>query len=686
MADDTKNSVTSEEELAKSCQDQLKSAGKYYEANFIKRADRLAHMYEIDHYFDESSGKTIKSQRDRVKVPYPYSNSRQILAEIFNGLPDAVVKVEKKTQVKQEVNPQDGQPVSQTIDQSDGAETLRQSIEYVKRRSNMEREVKMMGLDGVAVGIGCVGISAQVTTNIPKYTRYIYRDIEADWTNVTDIYESDWIACKLVRPLKDIKEDKNYSENRDKVKAAKLDPQQYGDSDVQYGVLWCWHNKKTDQYLVFPDDQPMLLVNKKLSDIYNFKVVSDDYATDWPFTFFINEESILKPWGLGDIYPIESQVRELDKTRSQMVNHRKRFNRKYGVFDGALDAQGINQLKNPEDGTIIDFKKAITPQNFQVIQDAPMSADVYNVGKEITNDIQITSPLGPNSLVHGVGPRPGTLGEAQITEQSANTRLADKQKQLAKSIARLYKLTAQYIQQYWIAEDDLLVTGDGSKDSDWMHFNPSVIKGEYDYDVVPESMKDNSALYRKQMADCLNVVTPLLTQTHIYPAVAIMVRNYVMTFETLKKDVDIIVPPQYIQPSSQSPIVPYDKPRVTLNLADFPQGVQIKGLALAGIEVTSDDFNTPLGMGGTEPGSSVSGLDPQLEQLMQTNPAGFAAALKAMPSHEQQVIMQHLQQVNGGRQEKKPVPATPPGNEMVPTNGGAVPTGQSIQTAATTIK
>lgn len=690
MADSTISpTVTTEEQIAKKCQDQLKAAGKYYEKNFVKDADRLANMYEVNHYYDEALGKTLKTQRDRIKVAYPYSNSRQILAEIFNGLPDAVVKVEKKTAVTQGIDPQSGQPIPESADQSGGAETLRQAIEYVKRRSNMGREVKMMALDGIVTGLGCVGISAQSSTHIPKYTRYLYRDIEADWTNITDIYESDWIACKLVRPLEDIKNDENYNTNRDSVRPAKLDELQYGASSLQYGVLWCWHNKKTDEYLVFPDDQPFLLVRKKLSEIYNFKVVSDDYKTDWPFVFFVNEERMLKPWGMGDIYPIESQVRELDKTRTQMINHRKRFNRKYAYLKGTLDAQGINQLKNPEDGTLVQFDKPIIDANFKVIQDAPMSSDVYNVNKEITDDIQVIGPLGPNSQVSGVGTQAKTLGQAQLQEQSSNTRLADKQKQLANTIAKLYKLTAQYIQQNWVAEDDLLVTGDGSKDSDWAHFDPQVIQGEYDYDVVPESMKDNSALYRQQMADCLNVVTPLLTQTHIYPAVAIMVRNYVMTFETLRKDVDTIVPPQYIQPSNESPIVPYDKPRVTLNLADFPQGVQIKGLALAGIEVTPDDFNTPMGLGATNPGSPEDKLDPQLEQLMQTNPAGFAKALAAMPPGERETIMAHIQAQTtpsaNQAPQVKPVPNTPPGTPSVPVNGGA-PSGQSIQTAATTIK
>lgn len=659
----------SEEEVVAGIQKQMQVAGKYYEEHFVGRADRMVNLYEVNHYFDETTGKKTKAAHDRIKVPYPYANTRQILAEIFTGLPEAVVKCEKKEDVDEET----GQPV----DPVKGAEMLRKGIEYVKRRSNMEREVKMNALDGVVTGLGCVGISAQARTKIPKYTRHLYRDIIADWSNVTNVYDSDWIACKLVRPLDEIKKDERYNENRDKVRAAKIEKDKLGDTNLSpdYGVLWCYHNKRTNQYLVFPDDQSFLLEEKRLSDVYDFKVVSDDFVVDWPFAFFIDEESIQFAWGIGDVFPIESQVRELDKTRTQQINHRKRFNRKYLVRKGFLTTQGVNQFKNPEDGTMVEAEKEITPANFQVVQDAPMSADVYQVDQIIQNDIQIVSPLGPNALVRGVGERPDTLGEAQMIEQSANTRLADKQKQLAAQIARLYKLTGQFIQQYWKDEDWLLVTGDGSKEGDWIKFSPQDIKGEYDYDVVPESMKDNSAVYRKQAADAMALVIPVLDRASTDPATAVMVRKYLETFDTFKKDLDTIIPQEWMEPKAVvQDSAPMEVPSISMKASDFPVPVQIKMLKLAGIDATEEDFMMP----GPGTSGENDGMDGALQDLAEENPQAFLDSLNSLSEDEREAIIERMQ---GGGSSSQSVQGMPS-----PSMGESVPTESSITTAATSVK
>jgi hypothetical protein len=342
---------------------------------------------------------------------------------------------------------------------------------------------------------------------------------------------------------------------------------------------------------------------------------------------------------------------------------------------GTLDAQGINQLKNPEDGTLVEFQKEITPSTFQVIQDAPMSADVYRVDQAIQNDIQIISPLGPNSLVHGVGQSPSTLGQSQIIEQSSNTRLADKQKNLAQAFARLYKLTAQYIQQYWVEEMTLRVTGDGSKETDWLNFSPDKVKGEYDYDVVPESMKDNSVVYRKQASDALQIVAPMLPAAQQDPAIATMIRKYLETFDTFKNDLDVIIPPGLLQP--KEPVAPQpeqDIPSVSMSAKDFPIPVQIKLLALAGVEATPEDWN----MGITEPmEQEESGIDPQLQELMKSDPQGFVEAIQNMDPQERQAILEHIGMGDmGDAQPQQPVEA----QGVMQT--ATAPTQASIETSA----
>lgn len=653
-----------------SYQDKVSAAGKYYEEQFVKRADRLSHMYEINHYYDEMLGREPKPDRDRIKVPYPYSNARQILAEIYKDLPDVVVKQGQKAGV----NPQTGEP----IDLAQGAETLKQAMDYVKRKSNMARSVKKAALDGIATGIGCIQLVAQKNTKIPKFVRKMYREVLWDCTNVLDLYESEWIACKLIRPLEEIKNDPMYDEKvRQNVPAARLDEKIYGKSEIMYGVLWEIFDKKNDVYLVYADGQSDALFLNPMTEYYNFKIEDDDFPCDWPLSFYVNEEMITKSWGLGDLFPIESQVRELDKTRTQQVNHRKRFNRKYIVTKGSLDAKGINQLKNPEDGTVIEAARGDAALAVHPLQDMPMSPDVYNVNSIITEDIQVIGPLGSNAIVHGVGKQQDTLGQSQQVEQSSNTRLADKQRQLSAFILRIYKMTAQYIQQYWGEEMDMLIAGTGSNPSDWMTFIPQQVQAEFEYDVVPESMTDNSIVYRNQVQQALTTVVPLLRLASVNPPVAIMLRKYLQTFETFKNDVDDIVPESMKQPQQNAePLNPIPTERISfgVQLADFPVGVQIKGLAVLGIQVTQEDFapipgtleqNTLVPAPDTSTQVTASGqaipagLTPEQQQILhqidQTSPQQFIDSLGKLPDNERQTILKQVQIVMEAVKKQQPV-------------------------------
>lgn len=639
------------EEVVASYQKRMSAAGKYYEQYFLKRADRTAHMYEVDHYFDNLTGTEPKPDRDRIKVAYPYSNTRQILAEVFGGLPDAIVKIEKKTFV----DPQTGQ----TMDSAPGAQTLKQSIDYVKRKSNMERSVKKAIIDGIATGIGCIQMVAQKDSNIPKFVRKMYREVLWDCTNVLDVYDSDWIAAKLIRPLEEAQDDQLYDETvRQNIPAAKLDEKIYGVSDIQYAVLWEVYDKRKDLYIIYADGQTSPLLMQPMSNFYNLKIEADDFPVDWPFAFFVNEEMITRSWGLGDIFPIESQVRELDKTRTQMVNHRKRFNRKYMMTKGALDAKGINQLKNPDDGTIIELSASQPLSALQPLTDAPMSADVYRVDAAIEEDIQIIGPLGPNSLRSGIGKQPDTLGQAQLIDQSSNTRLGDKQAQIGLFIRRIYKMTAQYIQQYWGEKEEILVTGDGTNDSDWVTYDPQQVQGEYEFDVVQESMKDNSVVYRQQLQQALTTAVPLLRLASASPGVAIMVRKYLQTFSTLKNDIDDIIPISQTQPNTQeAPLTPIPTERISfgVQLNQFPVAIQIKGLAMMGIQATPQDFQTPIPTPATnnvnEQGHGQP-TDPVLQAIHGTSPQEFLDTLKKLPDNERQAIEAHVQSLSTPQQQK----------------------------------
>jgi hypothetical protein len=607
--------------------ERLEMAGKWAERNFIKRADRMVRYYEIQHYEDKQN-QGRQSSEDRIKVPYPYANTRQILAEIAPNDPDPIVKPKQKPKPSGATMSQVfgfGTMLAKPQDPTKLASKLKLAVQYARDHSNFGSEFESMSLYGITTGFGAMVIKAQKNSKMPRFESLTHREVHFACYEVKDPYDSSWVAFKIVRELKDVRSDPNFNGNKSYVQSSKLDPKMFQSSDqlqydprVAYATLWDYYNMKEDEHCVFPDGQSFALLTEKITDTFDFETENDDFKCGSPFVFFVNEKSITSPYGLGDIFPIESQVRELDKTRTQMINHRKRYNRKYLVKKNFLDAAGMNQLRNPEDGTIVETTGNIDPSQIQPLQDAPMSADVYQVDEIIQRDIQIVQPIGPNSLVRGVGDQPDTLGQAQLVEQNSNNRLGEKQKVLAKCYARGFSLMAQYIMQYWVTKESFLVQGDGSGDNDWLDFDPGEFKGmKFEYDVAPESLKDNTQRYRQDAQQALLTAVPLLEPTpgppgsppgppsaQAIPGVAILLRKYLETFETIEKDVDAIVPEEWTHPPEQP--------------------------------------------GQGQFGSDSTGL--LLQEIQNGDPQEFLDKIKGLPDNQRQLILEEIQKIVAAKQ------------------------------------
>lgn len=636
-------------------QNEIRVSEKYFAKNWWKRADRHVHMYELDHFFDPDLQDTPSVDYDRIRVAYGYANSRQILAEIYMKNPEPIVKPKKKNKTgpplppdpsMSTVDPTTGQPMDQgagftpmlttmgqsgapiDVDVFEGAKKLKASIQYCVDKSNLERVAKMATLDGIVTGMGIWMMSGQKDSKVPKYTRIVYKGIRF-WEGVENPYESPWVVRRLVRPLEDAKADEAYNPKvREKMNANhKVDPTLTGDitdslGQFNYVVLWDRWDKKNDTHCIWADNGTEFLVEEKMSDVLPFDSEDDEFEFEYPFIFFVNGEMISKPLGIGDIWPIEPQIRENDKVRTMQLQHIKRFNRKYGMTKGMLDAGAMNALKAGEDGTFVEFKDDNWAAKFQVIEDAPISRDVYNVGELIDRDIQLISPIGPNSLSRGVGKRPDTLGEAQIIEESTNTRLDEKRDALAKCFGRTFRFTAQYIQKFWVEEDVLLVTGDGSKPTDWLEYTPDEVKGEYTYDVDPETLRDNTVAYRKQITEAIQTVGPLLAQVN--PAgMPVLLRQYLGTFPTLEKMIDQIVPetapqqPGVVPETGESPerqmlveAIEKNGPEAVLDMIkQLPQNEQERLMA----EVNSifESMRTQPASAGPVPGQPAQAMPPK---------------------------------------------------------------------------
>ena len=203
-----------------------------------------------------------------------------------------------------------------------------------------------------------------------------------------------------------------------------------------------------------------------------------------------------KLWGYGEARLIMSLQIELNRTRTQIINHNRRFNRKILYNERALGPDGIQALESRRDGALVrvindvDLSKAALP-----LPDSPLPADRYQLNNIIEADI--TQVTGISDYERGAYTNlRRTATEASIIQDSSSLRQQDKLRRVedaATEIAKRMKALAQmfYDHQRWI-----LVTGQG-----WelpISFNKNDILGDFDVSVDAGSTQPISQQQRMQ--------------------------------------------------------------------------------------------------------------------------------------------------------------------------------------------
>jgi hypothetical protein len=130
------------------------------------------------------------------------------------------------------------------------------------------------------------------------------------------------------------------------------------------------------------------------------------------------------PYHMGELEQIWDAQQELNKTRSQMMTHRRRNIPKVLIKEEAIDAAAQNALTSEVMMQIVKIKgdrsleEVVRPINL-----TPLSADVYNVSELITRDVfEIT---GVNEYLRGATPQiRRTATEASIIEGASNVKTA----------------------------------------------------------------------------------------------------------------------------------------------------------------------------------------------------------------------------------------------------------------------
>lgn len=316
--------------------------------------------------------------------------------------------------------------------------------------------------------------------------------------DATSIEDAKWIAQRVRRPLMDVRSDQRYnrqarmdaaatqynkwSSNEERPRASQEDKDAYVDVwefyDIKRGTMSVFANG-CDGFLVNPSPMP--------------------YAFGHPFVMLRNYDVPEHFYPMGELEAIEPLQYELNATRTQMMNHRKRFSRKWLYKETAFDGPGRDALESDEDNVMVPV---ISDEPLQaVVQAMPAIVnppDMYNITNQIMQDMDRISGVA-EFMRGGASEINRTATEAAMMQDAMNARTSDKLAEVERAIASAAKRLIGLAQQFLTGEHVARVVGSMAMPI-WVNFDRDYILGEFDFEVEAGSTQPVNESFRRQMA------------------------------------------------------------------------------------------------------------------------------------------------------------------------------------------
>lgn len=321
--------------------------------------------------------------------------------------------------------------------------------------------------------------------------------VDPEGTTMKDIR---WIAQRVRRPLKDVKNDKRYDFSaRQEVTGSTVS--QYNDGRQYKSMDSAYEPESFADIIEFYDldKKTMCIFAAEGGDKFLVKPTEIPFAFGHPFTMLRNYDIPGYFYPMGELEAIEPLQYELNETRTQMMNHRKRYSRKYLYKENAFDDFGRNALASDEDNAMVPVKGDENLANVV----APMPAlinppDFYNQSSLIISDIDRVTGL--SDYQRGILPEVRrTATEASILQGVADSRAAEKLTLIEKGIATVAFRLIKLAQQFMTEEQTVRVT-DKRGAWAWVNFDSEYIDGEFDFTVEAGSTVPQNEGFRRQRA------------------------------------------------------------------------------------------------------------------------------------------------------------------------------------------
>lgn len=430
--------------------------------------------------------------------------------------------------------------------------------------------------------------------------------VDPDGISMDDIK---WIGHRTRRPISDVRTDRRYNRTaREEVQAVSYsrysvdEPahRKINDKDEGYADIFEFYDLRNNTVCVFAEGGESFLIKPRQMP----------YAFGHPFVMLRNYDIPDQFYPVGDVEAIEPLQRELNATRTQMMNHRKKYARKYLFRETSLDSNGRAAMESDEDNVMVpvigDAPLVDVVQPFPALMNPP---EFYNQSSLIEQDINTIS--GVAEFMRGsVSEIRRTATEVGLLQDAANARTADKLATIENGIAQIGRKLLALSQQFLTGIQVARILGrDG--EPVWIRYDRDYIAGEFDFEVVGGStMPNNESARRAQAAELVAAMMPFVSAGIVdMPKLAAYVLQNGFNVKNPEAFITQMLPPGEEMPSEMGAQTPPEMgglpPEMMGGMPPEMMGMMGGGAPMG------------MGMGGPPPpGPGGVPLDPEILQML----------------------------------------------------------------------
>ncbi len=317
---------------------------------------------------------------------------------------------------------------------------------------------------------------------IPVNERYAISRIHFDdflFDEDATTLEDKWcFVAERIRLTKDEAEKKFSKKNQKKLKSSDVG-EKHGLSSFDSPkeektlyVLWEIYDLKNKQWLT---------ICEGASDVFKEPDSLPPGVEDHPYSvlrFTLQDNS---PYPIPPVSQAIDPQKEFCLARSQVLTHRKRFNRKYEIFETGVSDPDVEtaKLESGEDGTVI--RKNIQGPVVTPIQDAPLDQQRYLELQALNNDL--IEIFGSGGEAKGIADSDSAT-QADIIDRRLEIREGDRLGLVTDFLTEIARKLDQLIQAHITKDEAVRIVG--PEGESWQVVKASdyeAIEGEFEYSI-----------------------------------------------------------------------------------------------------------------------------------------------------------------------------------------------------------